>query len=112
MAILLLDKTAVVDVFTCLLSAKPKTNHLVNGDENIDSQPSSFPPPVILHILNGLESLECLVSANPRSSPEYFEFFKEMKPTIRCAPKLLFIASMWYTLLNCSSLFEYVPCCN
>ncbi|KAM3172255.1 hypothetical protein ACTXT7_014932 [Hymenolepis weldensis] len=70
-AILQLDKQAVLTVFS-FLQNKCEAN----------TSPESLIT-FILQFLNGLESLESLISANPRANHEYFGFFVELKPRIR-----------------------------
>ncbi|VUZ50175.1 unnamed protein product [Hymenolepis diminuta] len=70
-AILQLDKQAVLTVFSFL-----------QNKCEADTSPEILIT-FILQFLNGLESLESLISANPRANPEYFGFFVELKPRIR-----------------------------
>lgn len=79
-AILQLDTQAVLSVFSFLLN-KGNLSQVTNGND-VTITPNS-PPPILLHILNGLEALETLISTNPRANPEYFGFFVELKPRIR-----------------------------
>ncbi|KAL5963068.1 Guanine nucleotide exchange factor subunit RIC1 [Taenia solium] len=80
-AILQLDKEAIISVFSLLF--KMDVN-LVNGTDAVPSSSSSSPLTRLLHrILNGIEALERLSSANPRANPEYSNFFTGLKPIIR-----------------------------
>ncbi|CDS39403.1 protein RIC1 [Echinococcus multilocularis] len=83
-AILQMDKEAVISVFSLL----PKTGvYPTNGIDAIPSSPasssSSSPPTLLRRILNGIEALERLISADPQATPEYSNFFTELKPIIR-----------------------------
>lgn len=80
-AILQLDKEAIISVFSLLHKMGA---HLANGTDAVPSPPSSSPLTLLHRILNGIEALERLISANPRAAQEYSSFFTELKPIIWC----------------------------
>ncbi|VDM37398.1 unnamed protein product [Hydatigera taeniaeformis] len=79
-AILQLNKEAIINVFSLLLR---KTDPVII-DGIAPPAPPSILPLLLRRILSGIEALERSLSTNSQANPEYSAFFTDLKPTIWC----------------------------